>query len=171
MQGVRRVLSDPRVAAGGIEAAVGKRRKVVAVDDVVRDARVLRHLSEDRLENFCSFLLPRVRLVRRHRERDTVQRECVEDRRLAVFRILRRQRGHRLLEGKKTRDVVDRVRLVVIDAERLDVVPLSARRSFGGTSRGRWRELLERAACGRQILLRPERMVEAHRLAPVRERE
>ena len=115
MQGVRRVLSDPRVAAGGIEAAVGKRRKVVAVDDVVRNARVLRHLAEDRLENFSRLLLPRVRLVRRHRERDAVQRECIEDRRLAVFRILRGQRGHRLLKGKKTRDVVDRVLTGIAD--------------------------------------------------------
>ena len=66
------------VAARGGERLVGERRRVVGVDDVVRQAGMLRHLLEERLEDVGRLQLLRVGLVGRHRRlRD---RQRVEDR-------------------------------------------------------------------------------------------
>src|SRR5207248_11435122 len=55
--------------------------------------------------------------------------------------------------------------------ERFDEHAFLARRLFRRPGRSRRRELLHRAARRREILLGPERMIEAHRLAPIREGE
>src|SRR5438309_519662 len=55
--------------------------------------------------------------------------------------------------------------------ERFDEHAFLARRRFRRPDGGRRRELLHRAARRREILLGPERMIEAHRLAPIREGE
>jgi hypothetical protein len=58
VQGVRRGRRDLRVPPGGVERARGEWRVVVAVDEVVGDARMVRLLGEDPLQD-----LPRLQHV------------------------------------------------------------------------------------------------------------
>ncbi len=97
------------------------RREVVAVDEVVRDARVVGILLVERLED-------RDRLQERlHRlviER-LVQRERVEDLGLDVLGILLRQRFHRIAIAARARFLVDRIVALVVDLDRRDPVALA----------------------------------------------
>ena len=51
VQRVRRRRRDLRVAPRGVERPIGERRHVVAVDDVVREARMIRLAGDELLEN------------------------------------------------------------------------------------------------------------------------
>ena len=51
VQRVRRRRRDFRVTPGGFERPIGERRKVVAVDDVVREARMIRLAGDEPFEN------------------------------------------------------------------------------------------------------------------------
>jgi hypothetical protein len=64
VQRVRRGWRDLRIALRGVDAFFGDRREIVAVDEVVRDAGVLRVLPELHLENRGGFQRRRIRLVR-----------------------------------------------------------------------------------------------------------
>ena len=85
MEGVRRRRGDLVVASRRRKPSVGQGRVVVAVDQVMRDAGVIRLRSEDRLEDPRGVPLVRVRLVGGRRGR--VERERVEDGRLGVIGI------------------------------------------------------------------------------------
>ena len=61
--GVRRGRRDLGIAVGGVEALLGERRIVVEVDQVVRDAGMLRQALGDRLEDRGALGLLRVGLV------------------------------------------------------------------------------------------------------------
>ena len=123
MLGVRRRRGDGRVATGRTEPLVRDGRVVVAVDEVVRGARMVRLLPEHGLEDRRRLELLGVRLVGRHR--GGVERERVEDRGLAVARVARGQLLHRLLVGDRPRPVVDLVVVLVEDLDRRDVVELA----------------------------------------------
>ena len=105
---VRRRRRDRRVPPGRLERVIGERRDVVAVDDVVREPRMLRLASEQALED-CARLQPaRIRLVRGLLGRG--QRQRVEDRRFRIVRIASRQRCHRVAIRHDTRGLIDCVR-------------------------------------------------------------
>ena len=57
VQRVRRGRGDFRIAAGRPKARLGKPWRVIAMDQVVRHARMVRLLGEDRLEDRCGALL------------------------------------------------------------------------------------------------------------------
>ena len=107
VKGVGRVGRDARVSAGRAETLRGDRREVVAVDQVVRHAGVIRLLGEDRLQNGSGLQLVPVRLVVRVQR--GVERERIEDRRLGVLRILPGDGFHHLF----VRDGALRVRDLV----------------------------------------------------------
>src|SRR5712692_3877649 len=101
MRGGRR---DFGVHARGAEALLGEHGIVVAMNDVVRDSRMVGLLLEDRLKNFATFALVREGLVGL-RSGDS---ECqgVEDGGFAVLGISSLQLAHFLLEGAGVRCVV-----------------------------------------------------------------
>src|SRR5437899_728332 len=121
---------DLRVAARRRQGSIPKQGIVVAVDDVVGDARMVRLLSEYFLENLAGLLLVRVRLV--SWERRCVQREGVEHRRLAVLRIADVQTLHRLFVGEAARAVLKLVGISIERLDRGDVVSLA----FGARPEG-----------------------------------
>ena len=73
------------VGARRRQRLVRQRRRVVGVDDVVRQAGMLRHLLEERLEDVGRLQILRVGLV--GRRRGLRDRERVEDLRLGVVRV------------------------------------------------------------------------------------
>src|SRR5260370_30441942 len=99
MEGVRRRWGGLAVASRRRKASVGEGRVVVAVDQVMRDAGVIRLRIEDRLEDLRGLPLVRVRLVGGPRGR--VERESVEDGRLGVIGItlVDALHGRRIAEG------------------------------------------------------------------------
>ena len=118
--GVRRGRRDLGVAVGGVEAFLRGRRIVVEVDQVVRDARMLRQPFGYRLQDCGALGLLRVGLVVQVRRR--VERDGVGDLSLVVVRIFCRdlclgvaQRAHALGVG-------DLVVIRVHHHQRVDVV-------------------------------------------------
>ena len=88
------------------------------MDEVVRHARVLRLLPEDRLENLSALPLIRKRLV--HPRRGNFQRKRMKNRRLAVRGIRGGQLSHLPLETLLPRRFVPPV-LRVNFPKRIDV--------------------------------------------------
>ena len=161
VQRVRRRRRDLRVAARRAQRVIGQRRHVVAVDDVVRDARMIGLLGVELLEDRPGLQLIRVRLV--GRLRGGRERQRVEDRRLAIGRILRGQIPHRLRVRDDARALIDRGEISVELRRGGDVAPLALR--LGGR--------LERERDGVQALLELRRRPHDHgeRIAPPRERD
>jgi hypothetical protein len=95
------------------------------VDEIVRDAGVLRLALEDRLEDRRALELIGIGLVRRRR-RD-VERNGVGDLRFVVLGIARRQGFHRQEIGLHAGAVIDLVVIDVHDGERVDIVALALR--------------------------------------------
>ena len=91
VQRVRNSGRQRRVAAGRFERSLGQWRRVVGVDDVVRQPWMLRHLLEERLENIRRLSLLGVGLVGRRRR--LRHGETVENTGFDVGRII----GHDLL--------------------------------------------------------------------------
>ena len=123
MKRVGRRRRDGRVAPGRGEALVRDRGIVVAVDQIVGDARMLWLLGEDLLEHARGLQLVGVGLVRRQRGR--VEGERVEDRRLTVLGVTRRELLHRLPVGERAGAVVHRGGVFVERLDRGDVVALA----------------------------------------------
>ena len=103
-----------RSSRAAFESFLGDRRIVVEMDQIVRDAGMLRLALEDRLQDRRAFELVGVGLVGRRGRR--VERERVVDLRLVVFRIALRQLLHGLGIGLHARAVVDLVVIGVHDA-------------------------------------------------------
>ena len=100
--------------------------------------------------------------------RGAQQRERVEARNLVVVRIRRVHPLHGCRVRFVPRELVARAEQ---DVHRFDELALLPGRRFRGALGGRPCQPPEHTARGSQVLCRPERMVVAHRLAPVRERE
>ena len=110
---VRRRRRDLGIARGGVEAFVGDGRIVVGVNEIVRDAGMLRLALEDVFQDRGRLELIGVGLVG-GRSRN-VERKGIIDLRLVVLRIALRHRLHRLEIGLHPGAVVE---LVVIGIER-----------------------------------------------------
>jgi hypothetical protein len=159
---MRRGGRDLGVQVGRLQAFFGDRRIVVEMDQVVRDARMLRLALPDRPEDRRSLELLCVGLVGRRGRR--IQRDGIGDLCLVVIRVFRRQLLHRAEIGS---DALGMGELVVVDVhqgECIDVVALP----FGlGADRLR---LLNRGETRREIGRgdRPMRIVELRqRNAPI----
>ena len=153
------------VAARGVEAALGQRRVVVAVDDVVRGAGMIRLGGHDLLGQLSRFLLLGVGLV--VRLRGGLQRERVEGHRLAVLRIASVHLGHRLLVGERSCLVVELVPVLVEGLGGGDPIALALRLGRRGLG------LLDRfppALEVRRARRRPDLIPQAHGDAPVAHR-
>ena len=123
--GMRRGWRDLGIASRGIEALLGDRRIVVEVNEIVRDAGMLRLALGDRLEDCRALELVGVGLVGRRGR--CVERERVMDLRLVVLRILLCQLLHRLGIGHDARAVIELLVVGVHDRERVDIVALALR--------------------------------------------
>jgi len=94
MQRVRSRRRDHPIELGRRHAHRRKRREIIAVDQAVRDARMVRLLLRFLVQDRCGLELLRVVLVV---EIDrAVQRERVEDRGLGIVRIMLVKLLHRL---------------------------------------------------------------------------
>jgi len=102
---------------------MGDRGVVVAVDQVVRHAGMVRLLGKDLLQNSGGLELAGVRLV--GRERSRVEGERVEDRCLPVIRIAKGELLHGFLVGESPSAVIDLVRVPVERLEPRDVISLA----------------------------------------------
>ena len=158
---------DLGVGVGGVE---GQRRVVgivERVDDEVRGAGVIRVLGEDPFGNRRGQrLAAEAGVARAHRAE---QRQRVPGRHLVVVRpLLVHPR-----QGRRIRDVAGQLvaGAVVERLHRLEERLLLGQLRLGQPGLVRRGQLLERLLGLVEILLRPERMVVAHRLAPVGERE
>ena len=120
---VRRGGRELGVAVGRLQPALGERRVVVGMDQVVHDARVVRLARELRLQDLGRLELPRVGLV--GRQCCDVERERMVDRGLGVVRIARVELRHRLLVGQHARAMVLGVGIAVELRERGDVARLA----------------------------------------------
>jgi len=160
--GVRDGRRDLGVAARRDERAIRERRIVVAVDQIMGDARMVGLFAIDFFEDGRRLQLVGVRLV--GRIGGGVQRERVEYRRLVVPRIARVDALHGLFVGDGARAVVKLVGVLVERLDGGDVVPLTL--GLGARCLGfldRRPPFLERRRARRL----PERLVHAHADAPV----
>ena len=108
---VRHGRRDGGVASGRPQTLLGNRRVVVAVDQVVRDGRMVWLSHGDAFEDLGGLEGVRERLVG-GQGRD-VQRQGVEDRRLLIVGVGQVELLHRLLVGKGARSEVNRGRVLV----------------------------------------------------------
>ena len=136
---------------------------VERVDDEVRRARVLRilpiHLLDDRRRES---LAAEALVAGPHRAE---QRQRVEGGHLVIVRPLGIQPRHGVGVGVVARELVAwRVEQPIGGA---DEGLLLGRAGLCDSALQRRRDLLERALSGLRVLLRPQRVVVAHRLAPV----
>ncbi len=127
---VRRRRGDGGVAAGRDQGAVGERRHVVAVDDVVGEAGVLRVLLDQPFEDPGRLEQVGVGLVgRRVRAGD---RQRVEHLRLDVGRVRRGDGRHRVAVGDDAGALIDGVGAGEERRDGVDVGLLARRRRLEG---------------------------------------
>jgi hypothetical protein len=162
---MRRFRSDFRVAPRGRQRENRKLGRIVAVDQVVNDARMVRLLRQDTVQDLGRLLLAGIGLVGRRRSCD--QRERVEDGGFAVFRITGRESLRGITPGERA---VAMGRFIVILIEHFDngdVIAFTLR--FSSNRVG----VFDRAAPFCQIGhrgRRPQGMVKTHSDSPVRHR-
>src|SRR5262245_13673105 len=140
-----------------------ERRIVVTVNQIVRNAGMLRFNSQNTVQNFSGLLLVRVALViRRHPRRN--ERQRVEDRGLMIFRVTPAESLHRVAISERARPVVKGPGVFVEDFDGRDVVSLTLSARADGFS------LLYGCLPLLQFLFYrrgPDGMVVTHRYAPV----
>ena len=123
VQRVRRIRRDLAVAARRLDALLRDRRVVVAVDEVMRGARMVGLVEEDRLEDLRRLELVGVLLVGRVEVRREDER--IERRRLLVARVGAHELLEPLFERLGARPVVHLVLVGEEGAQRRDVVALA----------------------------------------------
>ncbi len=151
---------DPRVGVGGREPVQGQLRKVVGMDDVVREARMPGLLGQELLQKGARLDLVRVGLVAGWRRGQ--QGQAVEDRRFVVLRVPEVDLLVRLLPGAGAGREGHRVRVAVDEIDRAQeiLLPIGPRADGPG--------LVEQPPHARHVPGRlPERVVEAHGDPPV----
>ena len=155
---------DLGIALGGADPFLRKRRSVVEMDQIVRDARMMRLALEDRFQDGRALALVGIGLVV-GRGRD-VERDGVKYLRFVVGRIALRQRLHRLQIRLHPRAMGDLVVIGIEHQQRIDEIALAV-----GLGADRLR-LLNGGQTERQIGCRRRgvRVVEqAERDAPIRD--
>ena len=161
---MRRIRRNPGVRARRLEAQLGQRRVVDAVNDVVRHARMVLMAYQQLVENLATLLLPRIRLVRRVEVADRHQLQRVENRGLVVAGIAVAGRAQSLFVILRPGRVIDRLPVLVEHRESSDVVALAAGLRVNGQS-----PIESRHAClqfiGRRW--RPYRVIPGPRHSPV----
>ena len=137
VQRMGRVGSDARVAPCGHQPLRRDGRRVVAVDQVVRDTGVVRVLLELPFEDGRSLEIRRIRLVGLRLRAGAIQR--VERLRLVILRIACRELLVRIRPGDLPRALAAVGPVLVIDRYGIDVValPLRARADVARVLEGR----------------------------------
>ena len=113
---------DFGIAPGGLEPLLSDRRIIVEVDQIVRDAWVLRLAFCDHFEDGRAFELVGIGLVGRRRR--GVEGKGIIDLRFVIIWITLRELFHGLGVSLHARAVIDLVVIGVHGAERIDVVAL-----------------------------------------------
>ncbi len=165
VQGVHRRRGDRRIHARRAHPEGRVHRVVVAVDQVVRGARMLRVPREDVLDHRRG---PDVRRDVPAVFAGPQNRQPVERGRVEVVRIALVQALHCLRVGAVAVGLLA-VRVELLDRGQIHLLALGRRLRQPPGLRGR--EALERLARGVAVALLPERVVVRHGLAPVRHRE
>ena len=167
VQRVRRGRCDVGVGASGSQAERCMIGVVERVDDEVRRAGMPRilgeHFARDRGRER---LAAKARIAGPHRAE---QRQRVPSRDLVIVGPTRVELGQILGIRAVARELV--VGAVIDEIDRLEQGALLRQSCFRDALCARRRERLEHALAGLAILLGPERVVVAHGLAPVGERE
>jgi len=109
-----------RIFQCGLERAVGQRRIVVGMNDVVADTRMLGHLGEKLFQHAAGLELIGVALVQRIGGRE--KRERIEDLRVAIVGIAGRKLLHPGRIGGGALRVIELVGIAVERSQRFDVV-------------------------------------------------
>ena len=163
MQRVKCVWRNLVVELGRRHAHRRERREIIAVDQVVRDARMVRLLFRLLVQDPGCFELLREILV--VEVDSSVEREGVEDCRLGVLRVVLVQALHRLLIALGAGLMVDLVVILVKDLDRREVFGLARRLGVRGLA------LLDRLPPGFEIGGREGRHQRvgqfAHRQTPI----
>ena len=121
---------------------------------------------EDAFGDGAGFLPQRQCVIAARHDRE--ERQRVERLRFIILWIFRGQRAHRIHVRLVAHGLVAR------PVERLDrgqIPLLTRRRRFRHTGLGRRAEFCQRRPAGGDVLVKPERLIETHRLAPVGERK
>ena len=126
VQCMRRIGRNRGVRARRLEAQLGQRRIIDAVNDVVRHARMVLMACQQPVENLAALLLPRIRLVRRVEVADRHQLQSVENRGLVVAGVAIADPAQSLFVILRPGHVIDRLPVLVEHREGLYVVALAA---------------------------------------------
>ena len=162
---VRGVGRDHGIRPGRRQTERRTDRVVVAMDQEVRRARVVRVVPEYLFSDGGG---PQVRRHVPHPLTQAEQGERVEDLGFAV----RGEARDQPLQGERVRRVSLRFRAVAVeDFDGFEIRLLPGRRRLGAPGGGRRAEALEGCAGGAQVLLVPDRMRVGERLAPIGEGE
>ena len=156
---------DVGVAQRRRQPVLGHFRRVVGVDQVMRDPRMVGQLRPHLFEDRARLFLIGVGLVGRRRSRD--QREGIEHAGLPIIGIAQVHLLHRLFVSDRAGAVIDLVVVPVEGRDRRDVIAFA----IGLLLRGhrlldRLRARLQRRRVGRV----PQRVPMAHRDAPIAHR-
>ena len=125
VQRVRRPGSQLCVISRCRQSEVGELRVIETVNDVMRDAGMLRFERKNPIQDLSRFFLIRVCLVLRIG--DSEKCEGMEDRGLVIIRVRRRNRVHRFFIRHHARVVIELVGVGVIRIDGIDVRALAIR--------------------------------------------
>ena len=156
---------DVGIAQRRRQPVFGHFRRVVGVDQVMRDPRMVGQLRPHRLQDRARLFLIGVGLVGRRRSRD--QGEGIEHAAFPIIGIAQMHLLHRFFVSDGARAVIDLVVVPVESRDRRDVIAFA----IGFLLRGhrlldRRRPRLQRRRVGRV----PQRVPMAHRHAPIAHR-
>ena len=122
---MRRCRCDLRIPLGRIEAFLRQGRRVVEMDQIVRDAGMARLALEDRLEDRRALELHRIGLIARRG--GDIELDRIEDLRFVVIRISLRHAFHGLEIGEHAGAMIDFVIVGIERGHRIDEIALALR--------------------------------------------
>ena len=165
VQGMRHRRRDVGIAQRRRQPVLGHCRRIVGVDQIMRDTRMIGHLRTDLIEDRLRLFLIGVGLVGRWRGRD--QREGIEHAGLPIIGIALVHLLHGFFVSDGAGAVIDLVVVPVEGRDRRDVIAFA----IGLLLRGhrlldRLRARLQRRRIGRV----PQRVPMAHRHTPIAHR-
>ena len=163
--GVRYRRRDRRVAVGRRLALARERRRVVGMNEIVREARVIGMPTEERLEDPACLPLAGMGRVARLELPQGDQRQRIERLPLFILRAAPGEAGHRLLVRDEPRAVVRGI-AAIVGRDGIGVVTRAGPRAAQPHRALRIGPPL-RPFVG--LRRRPERVEDAHRPAPVRQ--
>ena len=152
---------DGRIGTRRRKRRLRQNRVIAAMDEIVRDPRMIRLLRENRRQNFYTLALVGESLIRLGR--DDIERQRVKNCGFGVIRIGRLKLGHLLF--KPLSMLVCGLTILAIDfRQRSDVCALPGRDGGAGCD---LRSPCDRSAAGCRIAVLPQPVVMRHGNSPL----